>query len=250
MTAEEIDIIVEANVEKALKEFQKLLPSIKKQLSGIQKEFEKVNIKDIKASIDTSQVVKKVQQAKKQIKEAFDPNDISGMTIDGKAFDIKSIKGYSKEVQKLKGQMGTLNKFKPETLEVEVPKVAKIQTPKAQTPKTEDTGQANQYSVWTNMLRKYYAMLDMAKEKMYQLKQETEQTGASQGKLTSFFSGFRGKMEQVNSIAQSMRNVFSKIPNITKIVTNNIKKMGTGIKAGLGHVLKYARSIIIIKGDL
>ena len=45
MTAEEIDIIVEANVEKALKEFQKLLPSIKKQLSGIQKEFEKVNIR-------------------------------------------------------------------------------------------------------------------------------------------------------------------------------------------------------------
>lgn len=335
MTAEEIDIIVEANVEKALKEFQKLLPAIKKQLSGIQKEFEKVNIKDIKASIDMSQVTKKVKQAKKQIKEAFDPNvvsftinakkeiagiskefnklsgkkidlgnaveiksyndklsktakiaektkeavssvgfvkydanaiekqikeamskvkqafnpeDISDMTINGKAFDIKSIKGYSKEVQKLKGQMGTLNKFKPETLEVEVPKVSKIQTPKMQTPKTENTGQANQYSVWTNMLRKYYAMLDMAKVKMTQLKQQTEQTGASQGKLASFFGGFRGKMEQVNSLAQSMRNIFSKIPNITKIATNHIKKMGTGIKTGLGHVLKYVGALLSLRG--
>lgn len=248
MTAEEIDIIVEANVEKALKEFQKLLPSIKKQLSGIQKEFEKVNIKDIKASIDTSQVVKKVQQAKKQIKEAFDPNDISGMTIDGKAFNIKSIKGYSKEVQKLKGQMGTLNKFKPETLEVEVPKVAKIQTPKVQTPKTEDTGQANQYSVWTNMLRKYYAMLDMAKEKMYQLKQETEQTGASQGKLASFFGGFKGKLEQATPMVQSMKSVFNKMPNVTKLVSDNVKKMGTNFKTGLKHVLKYAGALFGLQG--
>ena len=301
MTAEEIDIIVEANVEKALKEFQKLLPAIKKQLSGIQKEFEKVNIKDITANIDMSQVtkkvkqakkqikeafnpedinskdmkkeinsildevsafkekqdiskilggipVKKIQQAKKQIKEAFDPNDISGMTIDGKAFNIKNITGYSKEVQKLKGQMGTLNKFKPQTPQVEVPKGEKVQTPKIQTPKTENTGQANQYSIWTNILRKYYAMLDMAKAKMTQLKQQTEQTGTSQGKLASFFGGFKGKLEQATPMVQSMKSVFNKMPNVTKLVSDNVKKMGTNFKTGLKHVLKYAGALFGLQG--
>lgn len=241
MTAEEIDIIVEASVEQAVKEFKKLLPAIKKQLSGIQKEFDKVNIKEITANIDMSQVTKKIKQAKKQIKDTFNPNDISGMTIDGKAFKIENIKGYSKEVQKLKGQIGTLSRFKTDNSQIETPQ---IKNTKVQTPKTENTGQANQYSIWTNILRKYYAMLDMAKAKMYQLRQETDQTGISQNRWTIFFSGLKGKMQQVNSMAQSIRNVFSKMPNVTKMVTNNIKKMGTGIKSGLGHVLKYAGALI------
>lgn len=244
MTVEEIDIIVEASVEEAVKEFKKLSPTIKKQLSGIQKEFDKVNIKDITANIDMTQVAKKVKQIKKQIKDSFNPNDISGMTIDEKVFKIENIKSYSKEVQKLKGQIGTLNKFKVNTSQVETPKITKI---KPQTVNI-DTSQVNQNSIWINMLRKYYAMLDVVKVKMHQLRQETEKTGTSQNKWASFFSGFKGKMEQVNSIAQSIRNIFSKMPNITKIITNNIKKMGTGVKSGLGHILKYAGALFSLRG--
>lgn len=112
MTIEELNIVVEANVEKAIKEFERLLPTIKKQLLSIQKEFKKVNIKDITANINMTKINKEVKQAKNKIKEVFDPNDISGMTINGKLFEIENIKGYSKEVQKLKGQMGTLDRFK------------------------------------------------------------------------------------------------------------------------------------------
>ena len=36
ITVEELDIIVQASVEGAVKEFKKLLPEIQKQLSGIQ----------------------------------------------------------------------------------------------------------------------------------------------------------------------------------------------------------------------
>lgn len=85
MASEEIEIIVEANVEKAIKEFEKLLPAIKKQVEGMQKEFNKIHIKEIIPNINITPVTKKIKQVKKQIKEAFDLNDISGMTINEKA---------------------------------------------------------------------------------------------------------------------------------------------------------------------
>ncbi len=192
MTVEEIDIIVEASVEQAVKEFNKLLPAIKKQLSGIQREFDRINIKEMKADINILQVTKKVKLVGKQIKDAFNTNDISGMQINGKAFEIKNIKGYSKEIQKLKGQTGILNKIKPE-----MPKV--------------------------------------------------EQTGTSQNKWASFFNGFKEKLEQAKTSVGNIKNLFKQMPNITQGITNGIKKMGTGIKAGLGHVFKYVSTLFSLK---
>lgn len=98
ITVEELDIIVQANIEGAVKEFQKLLPTIKKQLSGIQREFDKVNIKDIKANVNMSEATKKVQKAKQQIEKMLDFN--------GK----KNIKGFSTESQKLGGNYQELIK--------------------------------------------------------------------------------------------------------------------------------------------
>ena len=248
MTQEQVNIIVEANVEKALKEIQKLLPTIKKQLSEIHKEFEKIKLNmNVAVNINMSQVTKQIKQVKKQIQQVFDPNDITGMTINGKAFEIKNIKGYLKEAQSLKGQMGTLNRFKISASQVENTKIPKIPKSRVQAPQTDNTGQSNQYSIWTNMVRKYNAILDVVKAKMHQLRQETEQTGISQNKLTGSSSGLKAKMGQTNSTVQAVRDAFNKIPNIIKAITSNIKKMGAGIKSGLGHVLKYASSLFNLK---
>lgn len=125
MTAEEIDIVVNASVEKAVKEFEKLLPSIKKQIAGIKKEFDNANIKDIVAKIDVKAIKEQTKQAKKMIKEAFDPNDTSGMTINGKTFDIKNISGYSKEIVKLRGDIRQLKQEESEIGNIKVPEINK-----------------------------------------------------------------------------------------------------------------------------
>lgn len=59
----------------------------------------------------------------------FDPNDISGMTIEGKKFEVKNIKGYSKEVIKLTGH---LKQLEQEAENVEMPelKQSNIEQPK------------------------------------------------------------------------------------------------------------------------
>lgn len=128
MTAEEIDIVVNASVEKAVKEFEKLLPSIKKQLAGIKKEFDNANIKDIVAKIDVKTIKQQTKQVKKMIKEAFDPNDTSGMTINGKTFKIKNISGYSKEIIKLRGNIRQLKQEESEIGDIKVPEINKNET--------------------------------------------------------------------------------------------------------------------------
>ena len=56
MTVEELDIIVQAHIEGAVKEFQKLVPEIKKQTKNITKELNNSDIKNISAKIDLSNV--------------------------------------------------------------------------------------------------------------------------------------------------------------------------------------------------
>lgn len=125
MTAEEIDIVVNTSVEKAVKEFEKLLPSIRKQIAGIKKEFENANIKDIVAKIDVKTIKEQTKQVKKMIKEAFDPNDISGMTINGKTFEIKNISGYSKEIVKLRGNIKQLKQEESEIEDIKISEIVK-----------------------------------------------------------------------------------------------------------------------------
>lgn len=236
MTAEEIDIVVNASVEKAVKEVQKLLPSIKKQLSGIKKEFDNTKLKEITAKVNVGQIKEQMKKAKKEIKNAFDPNDISGMTIDGKAFKIKNISGYSKEIQKLKGKILSTSKANVETM-----------IPKKQSNTIQQQINTEKLSVGTNMLRKYYAILDMVKLKMSQLKQEINQTSTTQNKLSSFFGVFKQKTEQVKNNMSNMKNSFKSLPKVTQNIYNNIKGMGAGLKSGLGNVLKYATALFSLR---
>ena len=56
MTVEEVEILVTAKIEEALKEFEKIVPNIKKQMKQVQEAFSK---------IDTKEMQNKVQQATK-----------------------------------------------------------------------------------------------------------------------------------------------------------------------------------------
>ena len=226
ITVEELDIIVQASVEGAVKEFKKLLPEIQKQLSGIQKEFDKVNIKDIKANIDVKSVAKEVQKAKKQIQGAFDPNDVSGITFSNNVIDdedIAKVVNYKEEVSKIPMEM------------------QKIQSGKFV---GYDT---NSIQNFIDNYGEAGRKVDEVKEKTKGLNKEINQTGTSQSKLTSFFSTFKAKLDQAKTSSASLKDSFKQMPQITQNITNNIKKMGGGFKQGLGSVLKYAGALFSLR---
>ncbi len=177
MTTEEIDIIVNTSVEKAVKEFEKLAPSIKKQIELIKKQFDNINLKDITANIDLKEVNKQISTAKKQIKEAFDPNDISGMTINGNAFKIKNIVGYSKEMQKLKGNILGIKKEEQNIGNIQIKKPVITNTVEENAPNVEKPNVPNmtKLSLWDTLKSKISQIVPAIR----QFKQEAKQIGSS-----------------------------------------------------------------------
>ena len=93
----------------------------------------------------------------------------------------------------------------------------------------------------------YNRQLSEAKSKMAQLNQETNKTAITQNKLSSFFGAFKQKIEQAKPSISNIKNSFKGLPKLTQNITNNIKGMGTGVKNGLGHILKYAMALFSLR---
>lgn len=92
-------------------------------------------------------------------------------------------------------------------------------------------------------IMKYNTLLESAKNKMAQLGKETNQTSANQNKLTNFAKNFKGKLEQAKISTSGLKSSFNKIPKVTQNITNNMKGITTGLKGGLGNVLKIAGAL-------
>ena len=93
----------------------------------------------------------------------------------------------------------------------------------------------------------YNKQLSEAKSKMSQLRQQISQTATTQNKLSSFFEAFKQKIEQVKPSMSSIKNSFKGLPKITQNITNNIKGMGTGLRQGIGNVMKYAMALFSLR---
>ena len=61
--------------------------------------------------------------------------------------------------------------------------------------------------------------------------------------MGSFFGAFKQKIEQVKPSISNMKDSFKELPKLTQNITNNIKGMSTGVRNGLGHILKYAGAL-------
>lgn len=186
------------------------MPQIKQHVTRAvtvaQKSMEKINTKKVS----------------KEIHEAFDPNDISELKIDGIKVTIKEIKGVSKEVQKLSGHIKQIEK---QQISI-TPKAQPLALKQTNTSSNTAQQQTKELSLWTKIVRQYYAYLDVAKKKISELKQETE---------------------KAKDKASIFKNHFNHIPKITQKITSNIKNMGTGLKSGLKHVLKYAMALFSLR---
>ena len=97
MTVEEIEILVTAKVEEALKEFQKIMPELQKVMKQVQESFSKVDMKEISKKFNQSiMLVKKQLQ---DLKKSSENNEIKIKVTNADA--IKQIKQVKKEIDSL-----------------------------------------------------------------------------------------------------------------------------------------------------
>lgn len=101
-----------------------------------------------------------------------------------------------------------------------------------------------------------------AKREIKSFRRTIEQEPTTNNGFSSFFDVIKSKIAQIKPEIQKMEasfkkikpsissigNIFKGLPKITQNITNNIKGMGTGLKQGLGHVLKYAGALLSLRG--
>ena len=271
MTVEEIEIVVTAKVEEALKEFEKMLPAIKKQMKQVQEAFSKIDTKEMQNKVQqaTNYVKKRVQDLKQSSKN----NEIS-IQVNNKDAQ-KQISQIQKQIdslqEKINARQMKLNVINPQIDKI-VEDTRKSVTPEGINPndKAMDTtinnalGSNKDFTSLNSQAQKLYTEIEMyntqlseAKGKMSQLEQQTSQTATTQSKLGSFFSAFKSKIEQAKTaagrIGTAFKNVGSDIlkcinpMNLAKKASEKIfsgtKNIGSGIKNGIGTVLKYAGAL-------
>lgn len=257
MVAEEIEIIVTAKVEEALKEFEKMLPAIKKTMKEAQDAFSKVDAKAMTSKLH--QAVNFMKKKMQDLKKSSENNEIA-IKVNNKDAQ-KQISQIQKQIdslqEKINARQMKLNVINPQIDKI-VDDTRKSVTPDGINPnsKAMDTTVNNALSsnkdftslnsqaqkLYTEM-EMYNKQLEQAKSKMAQLEQETNKTATAQNKLSSFFGAFKQKIEQVKPSISNIKNSFKGLPKLTQNITNNIKGMGIGVRNGLGHVLKYAGAL-------
>ena len=266
MTLEELDIIVQASIEPAMKELKKLMPQIKQQVSqAVEVAQETMN------KIDMKSVSNKIQKALQFVKKKIDNLRKSSQNNEI-AIKINNIEA-KKQITQLEKEIDSLQKkisSRQMKLNIVEPQIDKIinDTKSSVTPEgipqnsnaldtlVNNTLASNKdFTTLNSQAQKLYTEIEMynkelnqAKSKISQLKQETNQTATSQSKLTSFFSTFKGKLDEAKGGISSFKNTFNQMPKITQNITNNIKGMSKGLKSGLGHILKYATALFSLRG--
>lgn len=268
ITVEEIEIIVTAKVEEALKEFQKILPEMTKIIKQAQEQL---------ANVDMSKLQKAVKQQmplfKKQIqnlKKSIENNDIY-IKINNKDAE-KQISQTQKQIdslnEKINARQMKLNIINPQIDKI-VDDTRKNVTPEGINPndKAMDTTVNNalngnkDFTSLNSQAQKLYTeielynkQLDVAKSKMAELKQQTSQTATTQNKLSSLFYALKPALSQITSECKKISNGFLSLVNplnyiksIIKGITNKLKGAGGNVKQGLGQILKYAGALFSLR---
>lgn len=97
MTVEEIEIYVTAKVEEALKDFEKMVPAIKKVIKEAEEAFSKVNTKEMKRQVQ--QAVQFTKKKMQDLKKSSENNEIKIKVTNAEA--IKQIRQVKKELDAL-----------------------------------------------------------------------------------------------------------------------------------------------------
>lgn len=251
MTVEEIEIVVTAKVEEALKEFEKILPAIKQAIKQAQEAFSKVDTKAMTSKLH--QAVNFMKKKMQDLRKSSENNEIA-IKINNKDAQ-KQITQIEKEIDSLQKKItgrqlkldvtnNALDKIRNDTNQSiikEMPEAGNKQI-KAETYKKLDNNASYQSLVkqsdkLNSEIEKYNALLNSAKSKMAELGQQTSKTSATQNKLSSFFNEFKQKIEKIKPSISNAKNTFNKMPaigqslsKVTQNVTNHIKSIEMGMK--------------------
>lgn len=257
MTAEEIEIIVTAKIEEALKELNKIVPAIKEKMKQVQETLSKADTKAM--TIKLHQAVNFMKKKMLDLKKSSENNKIA-IKVNNKDAQ-KQISQIQKQIDSLQEKINArqlkLNVINPQIDKI-VDDTKRRVTPEGINPndKAMDTivnnalKSSKDFTSLNSQAQKLYTEIEMynkqlseSKNKMTQLNQETNKTATTQNKLSSFFSNFKQKIEQTKTSAEKIGTAFKQMPKTGQNITRSLRGMGSSLKAGLGQIFKIAGAL-------
>lgn len=257
MTAEEIEIIVTAKIEEALKELNKIVPATKEKMKQVQEAFSKIDAKEIKSKVQqaTNFAKKKIQDLKKSSENSKIAIKVNNKEASKQVTQLeKEIDSLQKKITgrqlKLDVTNTALDKIRNDTNQSVIKEMPDAGNKKI----TQETysrldkdinyqALVKQSDKLNNEIEKYNALLNSAKSIMAKLAQQTSKTATVQNKLSSFFSNFKQKIEQTKTSAEKIGTAFKQMPKTGQNITRSLRGMGSSLKAGLGQIFKIAGAL-------
>lgn len=252
ITVEELDIVVQASVEQALKEFKKIVPELKRTIKQVE---------DNLNNVDTKGMINKVQQTVQQVKNKV--NEVKNTGISKQLQTQFNKAGAS--VQKYEGQLEqTREKLRQVYAEMDV---IQNRTWKAYTPEgvelgnqaiepavNNDLARNKQYQGLSKEATKLEEQIISLNSKLNQTKQEYGQIAGQIQEISSKQSAWGRAVEKVKSTLKSsdnsvskMQETFKQFPNITNKINTKVTQITKGLKQGLGHILRYAGALFSLQ---
>ncbi|MBR1653500.1 MAG: hypothetical protein IJ690_00885, partial [Clostridia bacterium] len=222
MTVEELEIIVSAKIEQVKPQIQKVVQEIKnavKETDGIGGQ--------LLGKVNTSQITNDIQKVKKQVKEMFDPNDVSGMKINGKNI----IQGFSSAYGTLKGSTNNLNNV----LESYRNKLKEVE-------KTAETTKQKVSSVGhvkydTAPIQKFVDNYKKGAKEAEKVKEQVKKSTSNGNKLSNTIQQVKKHLSGAGNGSKLISSGLNKAKSMASNVTAHLK-------VGLGQILKIAGSLI------
>lgn len=229
-----------------MKEFQKIIPAMKQSMKQAQDAFSKVDTKTMTSKLH--QAVNFMKKKMQDLKKSSENNEIA-IKVNNKDAQ-KQISQIQKQIDSLQEKINA-RKIKLDIITPKLDKIANEPMNKVNPERLENNKQyinlSDKEEVLVKEIQYYNKQLSEAKSKTSQLRQQISQTATTQNKLSSFFEAFKQKIEQVRPSMSSIKNSFKGLPKITQNITNNIKGMGTGLRQGIGNVMKYAMALFSLR---
>ena len=238
-----------------------MLPAIKEKMKQVQEAFSKVDTKAMTSKLH--QAVNFMKKKMLDLKKSSENNEIA-IKVNNKDAQ-KQISQVQKQIDSLQEKINA-RQIKLSVINPQIDKIVddtrKNVTPEGINPNdkamdmtVDNALKSNKdFTSLNSQAQKLYTEIEMynkqlseAKSKMAQLNQETNKTAITQNKLSNFFGAFKQKIEQAKPSIANIKNSFKGLPKLTQNITNNIKEMGTGVKNGLGHILKYAMALFSLR---
>lgn len=230
MTVEELEIIVSAKIEQVKPQIQKVVREIKnavKDTDGLGSE--------LLGKFDTAKLTKEVSLAKKKVKEIFDPNDTSGMKINGQNI----IKGVNQSLMSLKGQ------------KVDLGNAIELNNYQNKLSQLKSTAQETKEVISKVGMAKYNtAEIQKVVDSYKKINSSKADSGGS-SKLKDNLKSSNTHGKKLSNTVQQIKKHLSGAGNGSKLISSGLSKaksmasnVTAHLKVGLGQILRIAGSLI------